>query len=96
MSEEKDKQVRVKTSFRFDDSVIARIVQILQEGMIMGVDVTDLMRQIRVEEATDGESLVQTEAYRLQVKETHDKLLKQADELKAKRQPVAASGLVLN
>ena len=36
-------------SYKLSDNVLARIVQIVQEGLLLGVDVVDLMRQIEVE-----------------------------------------------
>jgi hypothetical protein len=64
------------TDFALSDHVIARIVQIIQEGFLLGIDVTDLMRQIRVE--PDGGQLVLTAAYKAQVKEMQERLAKQA------------------
>lgn len=63
------------------DSVLHRIIQILQEGLLLGVDVSDLMRQIRLVQATDDTgTLLMAPAYEKQVNEMHEKLLKQAEE----------------
>jgi len=64
--------------YKLSDSVIARIAQILQEGMLLGVDVVDLMRQIEVEPAPDGATLDLTPAYTILVTEMHEKLLEEA------------------
>jgi len=71
---------------KFSDSVIGRIAQIVQEGMLLGVDVVDLMRQVEVEPVNniDGEpELELTPAYSQMVREHHNKLLREAEELKA-------------
>lgn len=75
--------------YAISDSVIARIVQIIQEGMILGIDVSDLMRQIRVT-AVDG-NLVLTDVYKQQVKDMHEKLLQQAEGLKQVQQANAVA-----
>lgn len=67
------------------DSVLHRIVQILQEALLEGVDVSDLMRQIRLVKQ-DDDTLVLSPEYEKQVTEMHEKLLKQAEELKAAHQ----------
>lgn len=66
------------------DSVLHRIIQILQEGLLLGVDVSDLMRQMRLELSDeDTGTLVLSPAYEKQVNEMHEKLLKQAEEKQA-------------
>lgn len=66
MSQEKD-------SYQLSDNVIARVVQILQEGMMSGTDITDHMRMIRVE--ADGEGKLQlTDAYLQQVQTGFEKI----------------------
>lgn len=69
------------SGYKLDDSVLARIVQIVQEGIILGNDVTDLMRQIRLEASTDS-TLVLTQEYKDLVAKMHDQLLARAEELK--------------
>lgn len=66
--------------FGLTDQVIARIAQIVQESMMLGIDAVDLLRQIRMREDNPG-SLVLTEEYRQQVKMMHDKLLADAERL---------------
>jgi hypothetical protein len=65
---------------KLSDSVIARIAQIVQEGMLLGVDVVDLMRQITVEPMADCQTLDLTPEYAQSVKEMHKKLLDEAAE----------------
>ncbi len=66
MSQEKD-------SYQLSDNVIARVVQILQEGMMSGTDITDHMRMIRVD--VDGEGKLQlTDAYLQQVQAGFEKI----------------------
>jgi hypothetical protein len=73
-------------SHKLNDTVIARIAQIVQEGMILGIDVVDLMRQIEVEPAGDGETLTLTPAYVASIKQMHEKLLAEAQEHQQARQ----------
>lgn len=73
---------------KFSDNVIGRIAQIVQEGMLLGVDVVDLMRQIEVEPAhsVDGSpELELTAEYVKRVREQHEKLLAEAEALQDKR-----------
>jgi len=70
-------------SYKLSDNVLARIVQIVQEGLLLGVDVVDLMRQIEVEVGSDGTNLELSVAYAKQVAEHHQKLLEEAEVLKA-------------
>lgn len=67
---------------RLSDNVIARIVQILQEGLMSGTDITDHMRMIRME-STDGE-LQLTAEYLEQVRKGFEKINSQAQELASK------------
>ena len=67
---------------KFSDNVIGRIAQIVQEGMLLGIDVVDLMRQIEVEPAhsIDGsQELELTAEYVRGVREQHEKLLAEAE-----------------
>lgn len=69
---------------KFADSVWHRVVQIVQEAMLTGVDCGDLLRQVRVvPDETDEHVLVLSADYERQVKEMHEKLLKQAREIQA-------------
>lgn len=66
------------------DRVWQRVVQIVQEAMLTGVDCADLLRQVRVvPDETDPHVLVLTADYERQVKEMHEKLLQQAREIQA-------------
>lgn len=67
--------------YKFTDNILRRIVQIVQEAMITGVDCVDLMRQIEVK-PNDAGMLELTPEYQLQVRETHQKLLERAEEIK--------------
>jgi len=63
----------MNSTFSLSDNVIARIVQILQEGLMTGTDITDHMRMIRVE--ADDEGKLQLSAdYVKQVNEGYEKL----------------------
>jgi hypothetical protein len=74
--------------YKLSDGVISRIAQIVQEGLLLGVDVVDLMRQIEVESvnSVDGPPVMElTLQYRRLVEEHHAKLLADAEALKEKR-----------
>lgn len=63
----------MNSTYNLSDNVIARIVQILQEGLMSGTDITDHMRMIRVEPDDTG-SLQLTQDYVKQVEEGYEKL----------------------
>lgn len=72
--------------FKFADSISWRLVQIFQECMLTGVDGGDLLRQVRVQvDPSDPTTLVLTDEYQTQVKESHQKLEKEALELQTAR-----------
>jgi hypothetical protein len=74
--------------YKLSDNVISRIAQIVQEGLLLGVDVVDLMRQIEVEPVNsfDGPTVMDlTVDYRDRVNEHHKKLLAEAEALQEKR-----------
>ena len=77
---------------KFSDNVISRIAQIVQEGMLLGVDVVDLMRQIEVESvnSVDGRPEIElTLEYVKRVRDHHEKLLAEAETLYNERvQPI--------
>ena len=74
---------------KFSDNVISRIAQIVQEGMLFGVDVVDLMRQIEVELVDGSTELELNLDYVKRVREHHEKMLLEAETLKSERdQPV--------
>lgn len=81
-------------SYKLSDNVLARIVQIVQEGFLLGVDVVDLMRLIEVQVGPDGSSLELTEAYVKQIAQQHQQLLEDAELLKS-AQRAQESGIKL-
>lgn len=73
---------------RLSDNVIARIAQVIQESMLMGVDVVDLMRQIEVEPASGVNGSTELELtieYSKRVEEHYAKMLAEAEVLQEKR-----------
>ena len=60
---------------KLDDTVLVRIVQIIQEAMLTGTDCVDFMRLIELKQGTDENKLVLTEAYLESVEKEHKKLL---------------------
>lgn len=70
--------------YKLADSVLHRVIQMVQEAMLMGVDVADLMRQIELRpNSEDSHVLVLTEEYLDQVKRWHTELLEKAEKLSA-------------
>jgi hypothetical protein len=60
------------------------MVQIFQEAMLLGVDGADLLRQVRlVLDESDPTCLILEQAYKKQVEEMHEKLLREAETLNA-------------
>lgn len=70
----------MKTIYKLSDSVLHRIVQIVQEAFLTGVDCADIMRQIELEEEYGTDKLVLTDAYKDMVKRQHEEMLKFAEE----------------
>jgi len=69
----------MNSQMKFSDSVWHRVVQIVQEAMLTGVDCADLLRQVRVvPDQTDPHVLVLSSEYQKQVREMHEKLLSEA------------------
>lgn len=71
-------------TYKLSDNVIARVAQILQEGILMGVDIVDLLRQVQLEPGVDDQ-LEMTAEYRQFVTDTHKKLLDEVAEHQALR-----------
>jgi len=72
------------SEMKFADGVWHRVVQIVQEAMLTGVDCADLLRQVRVvPDASDPHVLVLSDAYQKQIREMHEKMLQQAREMQA-------------
>jgi hypothetical protein len=82
----KEKTMSEKKEHVIGDDVWNRVVQIVQEGMLMGVDVSDMMRQIRVNVNDDG-SIHLTQGYIEMVKGHHQAMLLQAEALQAAQAP---------
>ena len=79
---------------RLDDSVLHRIVQIVQEGIIMGIDVADLMRQVRlVHDITDPDLLKLDPEYVSAVEREHQRAVAEAE---AKKMNMPSTGLVFS
>lgn len=70
--------------YKVSDEVWHRVVQIVQEAILTGVDCADLLRMIRLTES-DNEALVLTSEYKNHVNEAHKKLLEEAKALKAEK-----------
>jgi hypothetical protein len=59
---------------KLDDSVLVRIVQIIQEAMLTGTDCVDYMRLIELE-TSENDKLVLTQNYVDTVKKEHNDLV---------------------
>ena len=69
---------------KFADGIWHRVVCIIQEAMLTGVDCADLLRQVRVvPDETDPHVLLLTPEYQRQVREMHEKMLDQAKQIQA-------------
>lgn len=66
---------------KLHDTVLMRIVQIIQEAMLVGVDCVDIMRQVEVEFSPEENKLVLTEDYKKMIVEHHEKWLEEAEKL---------------
>jgi len=87
----------MKKEYKISDSVWARVVQIVQEAMITGTDVTDIMRMVRVEVSSENDSeLVLTDQYKKMVVEHYAKMLADAEELQKSSAQVPEKKLILS
>ena len=69
---------------KLSDAVSLRMIQIFQEAIMTGVDGADLMRMVRLRVSdSDPETLVLDPVYVEQVKAGYERMLHQADELRA-------------
>ncbi len=69
--------------YRLSDNVLRRIVQVMQEGLLTGTDVTDHMRMIRLTPSEDDvDQLVLTEDYQHLVESQHETMLREIDDFK--------------
>lgn len=75
---------KVESSLVISDNVWRRVVQIVQEAMLTGVDCVDLLRQVRVQ--TNGSALELTSEYRKMVSEHHEKLVAEAAQRKSEQE----------
>ena len=66
--------------FKCADAVWHRVVQIVQEAMLMGVDCVDLFRMIELSETEDG-VLSLTDEYSERVEKMHQRWLEAAESL---------------
>lgn len=65
----------MKKDYRFSDQLLGRVLNVIQEAMISGVDVLDLFREMRVKPADgDPHELVLTEDYTKKVDEWHKQI----------------------
>lgn len=70
-----------KTRYVLSDGVWHRVVCIVQEAILTGVDCADLLRQVRVViDDSNEQTLVLSPEYARFVKEHHEKLVKEAEE----------------
>lgn len=83
-------------NYKIADEVWHRIVQIIQEAMLEGVDCADLLRMVRVTASDTTGDLVLTEEYKQSVKEMHEKLLEQAKELANKSLVSSTTKLIVD
>lgn len=66
--------------YKLTDSVWHRVVQIIQEAMLMGIDCADLLRQVRLKESDETGVLDLSDSYREQVESMHEKYLADLEE----------------
>jgi len=67
-----------KKQMKVNDEVWHRVVQIVQEAIITGIDCTDLFREIELEQSPTDNSLVLSAAYKEKVVKWHQELLDRA------------------
>lgn len=70
---------RDTSTLKFHDSVIARIAQALQEAMLTGTDVTDVLRSVQLK--VSGEWVTLADGYADSVARHHAALLADIDRL---------------
>jgi len=70
-------------AYKLSDNVLRRIVQVMQEGLLTGTDITDHMRMIRLEENVDDTTqLVLTDEYKGIMENQHETMLQEIENLK--------------
>ena len=63
--------------YKLSDEVLGRIINILQEAMISGVDILDLFRMMQLTQSDEDENeLTLTSDYRDSIKKWHDEITK--------------------
>lgn len=68
--------------FKHSDAVWHRVVQVIQEAMLMGVDCVDLLRQVEVcEDPESPTTLMLSPEYVVQVEKMHQTWLERAMQL---------------
>lgn len=71
-----------KEELELSDGVWARVVQVIQEGIILGQDVVDILRLVRVQhDEINPNVLVLSPAYEVRVKEMHARLVEEAQKI---------------
>ena len=74
-------------TYKLSDTVLARLVQIVQEGMIFGTDVVDIMRMVEVEvDPNDPTMLVPNADYMKRVEEQYTKAVQDVEVLEHSRE----------
>ena len=74
---------------KLSDPVLHRIVQIIQEALLLGVDCSDIMRQIRLTTSSDDDSvLVLSDEYQKSVVAMHQKLLEEVMQKQPEKPPL--------
>lgn len=61
--------------YKLADNVWHRVVQIVQEAMLLGIDCADLLRQVRLKAAEEEGVFELSDSYRQQVDSMHEKYL---------------------
>lgn len=71
-------------AYHLSDSVIARIAQILQEGLLTGTDIVDHLRMLELQpDDVNPQLLVMTTEYAQRVKDMHQRMLEHIAEVQA-------------
>lgn len=71
-------------NYKLSDTVLYRVMQIVQEAMLTGIDCVDLLRMIRLEPVNGSEELVLTQEYMDSVIAGHQKMLDDIKHLSTK------------
>lgn len=84
-------------TYKLSDGVLHRIIQILQEAMLLNIDVADLMRQIELRASDDDSSkLVLTHEYEEMIVAWHKKLVDDAEKLQSERETTKKGVLLVD